>query len=77
MAGAYVAEELPTRYWVDDEGDAGAAASAVGAAEDVGGEGTLEELGPGAAVRELGAVGKGVRRWRRRDDAIAERGRGR
>ena len=76
MAGADVAEQLAAEEWVGDEGDAAAAASAVGAAEDVGGEGSLEDVGPGGAIGGLGAVRGRVGRRRRRDDAIAKRGGG-
>ena len=71
MAGAYVAEQLAADERVSDEGDAAATVAAVGAAEDVDGECALEEVGPGAAVRGLGAVGGGGGRRRKRNDAVA------
>ena len=75
VASADVAEELPTGDWVGDEGDAAASVSAVGAAEDVYGKGSLEQLCPGLTVRIL-VAGGGVGLRRGRDDAIAKRGGG-
>lgn len=60
---------------IGDRGDAISPSAAAWAAEDILGEGALQELGPGAAVGGGGAAGWGVA-FGPRHDAIAERGGG-